>query len=57
LIDRLREGEEMMVRLVSCRVRECKQAGSNRWIRERERERDRDITIKERKGKERKEEQ
>jgi hypothetical protein len=23
----------MMVRLVSCSVRECRQAGSNRWIR------------------------
>ena len=32
----------MMVRLVPCGVRECRQAGSNRLMRERERERERD---------------
>ena len=35
----------MIVRLVPYRVRECKQAGSNRWIRERKR----DITSQTRK--------
>ena len=34
-----REGDDSKT---SCRVRECKQAGSNRWIRERERERERE---------------
>jgi hypothetical protein len=42
-------GMGIMVRIVSCGVRECKQADRNRWIRERERETEISQTREERK--------